>query len=175
VSGRLPCGRDLDHLVEQVFDGVAPREPEHQAQCPHCQAALQRLRAARDGLGAVRAEPVVAPRALVGDVLARVRAAGTHVTVDAGAGGSTRSSADVVSSVAQRAAAGVDGVAYASAVVTEALETGVVALRVRLVVGYGPSALKLAAEVRSAVERDVERLTGATLRAVDVVIDDVAP
>ena len=40
ASGRLPCGRDTDALVEQIADGAGDRRDAHQQTCPHCQAAL---------------------------------------------------------------------------------------------------------------------------------------
>src|SRR4029450_2101560 len=38
----LPCGADLDALVAQVADEV-PGDLDHQAGCPHCQAALAQI------------------------------------------------------------------------------------------------------------------------------------
>jgi uncharacterized alkaline shock family protein YloU len=174
MSETLPCGTEIEDLVAQVFDGVAPADPEHQAGCPHCQATLARLGAARRGLGSVRAQPVAPPSALLRDVLARVQTAGGEIGVAAGTRGRTTVAADVVSSIAQQAAAEVPGVAYASAVAEPTGAPGVVGLRVRLVLEYGPSAQDVAAAVRAAVKRAVSRLAGAVVERVDVVVDDLA-
>jgi hypothetical protein len=50
---------------------------------------------------------------------------------------------------------------------------GTVALRVRLVVAYGPSLPVLAAAVRKQIVADVRRLTGVQVTEVEVSVDDL--
>ncbi len=36
----LPCGAEIDPLLEQVADGRADNRDAHQRDCVHCQAAI---------------------------------------------------------------------------------------------------------------------------------------
>ena len=171
---RLPCGVDLEDLVRQVFEGEAPADPEHQRSCPHCQRALERIRAASDDMRGLAAEPVRVPGGILSAVMVRIRARTALVTVDVGTRGSTLVADHLIAAVAQRAAHGVTGVSHASVLAAEASPAGAVGLRVRLIVAYGPSMLEIAAAVRVVVGRDVSRLTGATPRTIDISVDDLA-
>jgi hypothetical protein len=71
----LPCGADLDALVAQVADGAAPRDPGHQAGCPHCQAALARLRELWSLADRLARERVEAPERIDAVVMGRIRRA----------------------------------------------------------------------------------------------------
>ena len=39
-SATLPCGADVDLLLEQVADGRGTDLDDHQQECVHCQAAI---------------------------------------------------------------------------------------------------------------------------------------
>jgi len=41
TTTQLPCGADVDELLEQAADGHATELTTHQQNCPHCQAALR--------------------------------------------------------------------------------------------------------------------------------------
>jgi hypothetical protein len=71
----LPCGRDLDALVAQVADGAAPRDPGHQAGCPHCQAALAQLQELWSLAGQLARERVDAPERIDAVVMGRIQRA----------------------------------------------------------------------------------------------------
>jgi hypothetical protein len=71
----LSCGADLDALVAQVADGAAPRDPEHQAGCPHCQAALDQLNELWSLVDRLARARVAAPERIDAVVLGRVRRA----------------------------------------------------------------------------------------------------
>ena len=71
----LPCGADLDALVAQAADGAAPRDPDHQATCPHCQAALAELRALWSLAGQLARERVEAPDRIDAVVMGRIQRA----------------------------------------------------------------------------------------------------
>jgi hypothetical protein len=70
----LPCGADLDALVAQVADGV-PGDLDHQATCPHCQAALAQLNELWELVGRLARERVEAPDRIDLLVLDRIRRA----------------------------------------------------------------------------------------------------
>lgn len=171
---RLECGRDLSELAAQIFEGAAPVDGEHQRSCAPCQAALRRIRAVADDVRGLAAEPVGVPPGLLRSVMARLRAAPALVTVDVRGRGVTMVADDVIAEVAVRAALSVDGVGYASVLACEPVAAEAVGLRVRLVVAYGPALHAVADEVRSAIARDMAKLTGAGLGSVDVAIDDLA-
>ncbi len=173
IDKRLPCGVDVEDLVRQVFEGADPADPEHQRNCPHCQAALRRIRRAHEDMRGLAAEPVHVPGGILSAVMARIRAKTALVTVDVGALGSTLVTDRLIAEVAQRAALGVDAVERAAVIAAEEDPAGVVGLRVRLIVAYGPSLPEIADAVRTAVARDVSELTGATPRSIDVSIDDI--
>lgn len=70
----LPCGADLDALVAQVADG-SPGDLEHQARCPHCQAALAQLDELWELVDRLARERVEAPERIDLVVLGRIRRA----------------------------------------------------------------------------------------------------
>jgi hypothetical protein len=70
----LPCGTDLDALVTQVADGV-PGDLDHQAGCPHCQAALAQLRELWSLVDRLARERVEAPERIDAVALGRIRRA----------------------------------------------------------------------------------------------------
>ena len=170
---RLPCGVDVEDLVRQVFEGAEPRDADHQRGCPHCQAALRRIRRAHEDMQGLAAEPVRVPGGILNAVMARIRAKTALVTVDVGTRGSTMVADRLIAEVARRAALGVEAVERAAVVAAEEDPAGVVGLRVRLIVAYGPSLPEVADAVRAAVAGDVARFTGATTRSIDVSIDDI--
>jgi len=171
---RLACGADLHELAGQVFEGAAPADAAHQRSCPHCQAALRRIRAVADDVQGLATEPVAVPPGLLRSVISRLRSVPALVTVDVRTRGATMVADDVIAEVSKRAALSVEDVGYAAVVTSEQTPTGMVGLRVRLVVAYGPALHAVADGVRTAIAQDVAALTGATLRSVDVTIDDLA-
>jgi hypothetical protein len=70
----LPCGADLDALVAQVADG-APGDLEHQAGCPHCQAALAQIEELWSLAGQLARERVEAPDRIDAVVMGRIQRA----------------------------------------------------------------------------------------------------
>ena len=57
----LPCGADVDLLLEQVADGRGADRDAHQQQCVHCQAALSEFTALWAPVAELAAAPVPAP------------------------------------------------------------------------------------------------------------------
>ena len=70
----LSCGADLDALVAQVADG-APGDLEHQAGCPHCQAALAQLDELWELVDRLARERVEAPDRIDAVVMGRIQRA----------------------------------------------------------------------------------------------------
>ncbi|HEY0277285.1 MAG TPA: hypothetical protein VGC32_03350 [Solirubrobacterales bacterium] len=170
----LPCGVDLENLVRQVFEGAEPVDPAHQRTCPHCQRALRRIRAARDDMRGLAAAPVVVPGGILRAVMARIRAKTALVTVAVGTRGATLVTDHLIADIARRAALAVPAVGHASVITAEEDAPGVIGLRVRLIVAYGPSLEEIATNVRDAISREIAETVGVTPGAIDVSIEDLA-
>lgn len=173
ASERLPCGTELAALIAQVADGVRVADPAHQAACPHCQAALGRIRALWSNVRDLAELPVRAPRGLLEEVRARMGRPSAGVMLPDATRGHTQVSERVLVGVAREAAQGVPGVAFAS-VLAHAAGPGSVVLRVRLVAAYGPSLPVLAASARERIVAHVGRLAGVRVTEVEVSVDDIA-
>jgi uncharacterized alkaline shock family protein YloU len=202
---RLPCGVELASLIDQVADGTPPDDPDHQAQCPHCQATLAELEQVWDQVRELAREEVAAPDAIVHKAIRRIREAlaalELHLPLEEvvprlvqhallrSERGRTRIAASVVAEIAARAARSIPSV---HAVVTGGpLSTvrerapgalfgvGVevnghrVAVRLHLVLEYGPSIPAVTSEVREVIVRRVEALTGLEIVGVDINVDDL--
>jgi hypothetical protein len=172
-SERLPCGTKLVALISQVADGAPAADRGHQAKCPYCQASLGRIRELWSDVWTLADEPVRAPRGLLEEVIARVSGPAGAVTLPDATRGHTRVSETVLAGVARQVAQAMPAVAFAS-VLSHADGPGKVALRVRLVVVYGPSLPVLAAAVREQIVAHVRRLTGVQVTEVEVAVDDLA-
>lgn len=200
---RLPCGTRFDDLLDQVADDIPPSDPEHQASCPHCRATLAELADIWAPVRAVAQEPNPPPDTLTASVMERVVAIATHGwhAVLKDTPGVTRIAAWVVAVVARRAAAGVSGVGQvrgqispsASAIAdvkaefdfaqptpgqrTQASGIGVAGRRVVVSItisaGAGQPLPALAEEIRTAVTRHVQALTGLDVIEVDVHVADL--
>jgi hypothetical protein len=171
-SERLPCGTELTTLITRVADGVPAADPAHQAECPYCQASLGRIGEAWSDVRALANEPVRAPRGLLDEVIAGLSGPSGAVILRDATRGRTRVSEAVLAGVARQIAQAMPAVAFAS-VLAHAGGPGTVALRVRLVVAYGPSLPVLAAAVREQIVTHVRRLTDVQVTEVELSIDDV--
>lgn len=167
----LPCGHDLLDLVEQVAEGRPPTDPAHQAGCPHCRAALERLEASDAALRDLAQQPVPTPRGLSRRILGGLRREGPSIVVADGPGGRDEIAASVLGRTARLAALDVDGV-HAASVVAEARD-GDVALDVHVVAAIDRSLPELAERLRAAVAEHVAAVTGVRVGVVDVAVDDV--
>jgi hypothetical protein len=175
---RLPCGAELEHLIDQVADGAAAADHAHQERCPYCQAALRGLTRGWSDLRALAGEPVTVPPGLAARIIARVsqlakQAAGSLLL--GSARGETRIGHVVVGRVAQRVAATVPGLAWASVrpILHDPAYPRRLSLTIRIVATFGPALGELADRVRATVQRRVPELTGADLDRVDIRIEDV--
>ena len=174
----LPCGNRLEDLLEQVADGAAPTNPEHQSSCPYCQTALRRLGAGWADLTELANEPVSVPRGLTAQIMTRVRALAVQATDYLLLGhpqGDTLISHTVVAQIVQRLARTVPDVTFASARVEPHTppQPNRQDTSIHLIVNLGPSLHRLADSVREAVRQHTLRLTGAQVDRIDITIDDI--
>jgi uncharacterized alkaline shock family protein YloU len=188
ANQHLPCGADVDELLEQAADGDASQFTSHEQDCPYCQAALREF-------GRVW-EPVRRPAALKSAVARQIRklVADIWYTLQLSDGGAIRIAARVVARIAREAAHDVTGVRVAFGRSTHIRMAGLVeraTLRHRhpnAAVGVlGRTAVvDLAIAVQygdqvDAVAREVQRRAVAELRSkvglqdvtVNVTVDDV--
>jgi cell envelope-related Asp23 family protein len=172
-SERLPCGTELAALITQVADGAPAVDPGHQAECPYCRASLGRIGELWSDVRVVADAPVRAPRGLLDEVIGRLSGPAGAVTLRGATRGHTEVSEAVLAGIARRIAQAMPAVVFAS-VLAHAVGPGTVALRVRLVVAYGPSLPALAAAVRAQIVTHVRRLTDVQVIEVEVSVDDLA-
>lgn len=170
---QLACGTPIVNLVEQVFEGAQASDPGHQADCPHCQAALRKLESVYDRMTGLAAEPVAAPPDLVQNVMRRLRRDRTRVLVSADPHGSVTVEQAVIVQIARLAALEIEGVAFASVQLTRGAPPGSVALSAQIVVDYGPPISSLAATVRDRIQQHVARYGGILVTAVDLAVEDI--
>jgi uncharacterized alkaline shock family protein YloU len=111
----LPCGADIDDLLEQAADGDAGQFTSHQRDCLYCQAALGEFARVWEPVRSLAAEQVAVPAALKGAVASQIRklVADVWYTLQLDDGGAIRVAARVVARIAREAASGVAGVRVA--------------------------------------------------------------
>lgn len=198
---QLPCGVSLDELLTQVADARAPKESEHQRNCPHCRAALAELTEIWAPVHELAAERVSARGDLLEAVMARVRdlARNPWHAVIPDAAGSLRIAARVVGAVARLATESVPHVTVALGRVRAAdpgdqtarraqiagpageaaTAVGVtgthVVVDVHVAVDYATSIPEVARQVRQQIARDLHDHTGLTTTEVNVHVVDVTP
>lgn len=191
----LPCGAELEPLLEQIADGRADQRTTHQRGCRYCTAALDEGDRLWGSVRELAAEPVEVPERIVASILRKVQRlinAG-WVTLTRSARGLTQVSGWVVAAIAEVAAddtPGVHRVGTSLGRVADFLRTadprgtdertasggaayevgeGQASVDIDLVTRYGVSIPSMADEIRRRVSDDVHRLTG--LDAVEVNLD----
>jgi uncharacterized alkaline shock family protein YloU len=170
---RLECGRDLLAIVEQVADGLPPKDPEHQSVCAYCQEAIARLRLAFDSLRELAGQAVRAPRGLSARELEQLRRERHSGVISAADGGRDTVSEVIVSQIARQAVLALDAVRHAS-VVSDSQQAGGVQIDVHITARLGPPLPDLIAQLREQVMAHVWTLAGARVTRVDVPVDDLA-
>ncbi len=197
----LPCGADLGVLVDQVAEELPPQDPEHEAGCEHCQAALAELGPLWGQVRELAREDVVVPAALLATVMRAVR------VERIGNGGATlplrevipqlvnhalllsdrgtlKIADSVVALIVGREALATLGVLSLDSGVASALaggspgvvvvvDGGRVSARVRLVVGLGWRIPDVVEAVRQRAGAAVQRMTGLETAAIDITVTDV--
>ena len=192
----LPCGADVDALLEQVADGRASDRDAHQQTCVHCQAALAEFTALWAPVTDTAATPVPVPPGLTAAVMSQIRTLVRDVwytlqTTDLGA---IRIAARIVAAMARDAARMVPGVRVALgrsthsrlAELTEQAtfghrhphaavgvlgRTAVVDLAVA--VSYGEPVHEVGQEIQQHVIATLRDHIGLQTVAVNITVDDV--
>jgi uncharacterized alkaline shock family protein YloU len=190
----LPCGADVDLLLEQVADGRAADRDAHQRQCVHCQAALGEFTAVWAPVADLAATPVAAPPGLAAAVMRQVRTLIRDVsyTLQLTEIGAVRIAARVVAALARECARTVPGVRVALGRSTQGLlaavtdkaaaghphaaagvlgRTAVVDLAVA--VTYGDPVQDIAREIQRHVTAALRDQTGLPNVTVNVFVDDI--
>jgi uncharacterized alkaline shock family protein YloU len=114
-AAALPCGADVDPLLEQVADGHAAELDPHQRECVHCQAAITEFTALWRPVTELAASPVRAPPGLAAAVMNQIRVLVRDVwyTLQSTDLGVIRIAARIVAALARDSARAVPGVRVA--------------------------------------------------------------
>jgi uncharacterized alkaline shock family protein YloU len=114
-SATLPCGADVDLLLEQVADGRAADLDAHQRECVHCRAAIAEFTAVWRPVTELAASPVPAPPGLTAAVMSQIRVLVRDVwyTLQTTELGAIRITARIVAALARDSARMVPGVRVA--------------------------------------------------------------
>lgn len=193
----LACGASIDDLLEQVAEGQAGSRDDHQAECPHCQAALIEFAELWAPVEELARQPVDTPTGLVAAVMRHIDRL-THdvwYALHVADAGTIRVAARVVAAIARSAARRVPGVRVAfgrsgSARSTAAAETGAglpghpdavgvlggtAVVDLAVAVAYGDSIDHVARRVQQQVINDLQDIIGLPRVAVNITVDDVLP
>jgi uncharacterized alkaline shock family protein YloU len=114
-AATLPCGADVDLLLEQAADGRGADRDAHQQQCVHCQAALSELTALWAPVTELAAAPVPAPPGLAAAVMSQIRSLVRDIwyTLEITESGTIRIAARIVAALARDRARMIPGVRVA--------------------------------------------------------------
>jgi uncharacterized alkaline shock family protein YloU len=192
----LPCGADVDPVLEQVADGHAADLDAHQQDCVHCQAAIAEFAALWAPVTETAASPVPAPPGLTAAVMSQIRVLVRDVwytlqTTDLGV---IRVAARIVAALARDSARMVPGVRVAlgrsthsqlaelaeqaslrhrhhHAAVGVLGRTAVVDLAVA--VTYGDPVHDVARDIQRHVIATLRESTGLQTITVNVTVDDI--
>jgi uncharacterized alkaline shock family protein YloU len=192
----LPCGAEVDPLLEQVADGRAEDLDGHQQGCVHCQAAIAEFAARWGPVAETAASPVPAPRGLTAAVMSQIRVLVRDVwyTLQTTELGTIRIAARIVAALARDSARMVPGVRvalgrstgsklaavaeratfghqYPQAAVGVLGRTAVVDLAVA--VTYGDSARAVAQDIQQHVITALRDVVGLQTVVVNVTVDDI--
>jgi uncharacterized alkaline shock family protein YloU len=192
----LPCGAEVDPLLEQVADGRTGDLDDHQRVCVHCQAAIAEFTALWAPVAAEAASPPAAPSGLTAAVMSQIRRLVSDVwyTLQTTELGTIRIAARIVATLARDSARLVPGVRVAlgrsshgqlaalaeqaslghhhpDAAVGVLGRTAVVDLAVA--VTYGDSAHEVARDIQRHVIAELRQTLGLQTVVVNVTVDDV--
>jgi uncharacterized alkaline shock family protein YloU len=192
----LPCGADVDLLLEQAAQGRGADRDAHQQRCVHCQAALGEFTALWAPVAEMAAAPVSVPPGLTAAVMSQVRHLVHDIwyTLESTEAGAVRIAARIVAALARDSARMIPGVRVAlgrsthgkgAALAEKATfghqhphaavgvlgRTAVVDLAVAI--GYGDPAHQVAREIQRHVTATLRDQIGLRDVTVNVTIDDV--
>jgi uncharacterized alkaline shock family protein YloU len=195
-SATLPCGADVDVLLEQVADGRGAELDDHQQECVHCQAAIAEFAALWQPVTELAGDPVPAPPGITAAVMSQIQTLVRDVwytlqTTDLGV---IRIAARIVATMARDTARMVPGVRVALGRSTQGRlaalaeratfghrhphaavgvlgRTAVVDLAVA--VSYGDPVHQIAKAIQQHVIAELRDSLGLQTVVVNVTIDDV--
>lgn len=193
-NGRLACGTQVGVLADQVAEHASPIDPRHQADCPHCRAALGELEQLWGDVRELAREEVEIPGGLVTAVLRRVRRereehAGPSLPLEQvvprlvrhallrGSRGHTQIADSVIAKLIRHtvlATPGVGSLARGSEGLSVSVEQDEVGVRIGLVVDLSVAIPPLVQALRVRVEREIEGIAGLRLSTFDVSVIDVS-
>lgn len=195
----LPCGAELEPLLEQIADGRADQRTGHQRGCRYCGAAIDEGERLWGPVRELAAERIEVPERVIASILRKVQRlinAG-WVTLTRSTRGLTRVSGWVVAAIAEIAAddtQGVHRVGTSLGRVAEFLRTADprgthertasggaayevgeqrASVDIDLVTRHGTNIPSTADEIRRRVIDDVHRLTGLDVIEVNLDIRDI--
>jgi len=196
TSATLPCGAEVDLLLEQVADGRGGELGTHQRDCVHCQATLAEFSALWSPVTELAGTTVPAPAGLTAAVMSQIRVLVRDVwyTLQTTELGAIRIAARIVATLARDAARTVPGVRVAlgrasqgrlaalaeratyghlhpHAAVGVLGRTAVVDLAVA--VSYGDPVHQVARDVQRQVISSLRDNLGLKTITVNVTIDDI--
>jgi uncharacterized alkaline shock family protein YloU len=192
----LPCGTDVDVLLEHVADGHASDLDAHQQNCVHCQAALAEFTTLWALVADTAAAPVPVPPGLTAAVMSQIRTLVRDVwyTLQITDLGAIRIAARIVAAVARDAARMVPGVRVALgrsthtklAALTEQATIGhhhphaavgvlgrTAVVDLAVAVSYGDPVHEVARNIQQHVIATLRDNIGLQTVAVNITVDDV--
>ena len=195
-TATLPCGTDVDLLLEQVASGQGADRDAHQQQCVHCQAALGEFTALWAPVAELAAAPVPAPPGLAAAVMSQIRSLVHDIwyTLEITESGTIRIAARIVAALARDCARMIPGVRVA---LGRSTQGKIAALAEKATLGHRHPHAAVGVLGRTAVvdlavavtyndpahqvARDIQRQVIATLRdqvglqsvKVNVTVDDI--
>jgi uncharacterized alkaline shock family protein YloU len=195
-AATLPCGADVDLLLEQVADGRSADRSVHQRQCVHCQAALRELSVLWAPVAELAAAPAPAPPGLAAAVMSQIHSLVRDIwyTLEITDSGAIRIAARIVAALARDCARMIPGVRVA---LGRSTEGKIAALAEKATLGHRHPHAAVGVLGRTAVvdlavavsyndpahqvARDIQRQVIATLRdqvglrsvKVNVTVDDI--
>jgi uncharacterized alkaline shock family protein YloU len=192
----LPCGADVDLVLEQAAEGRGADLDAHQQLCVHCQAALGEFTALWGPVAELAAAPVSAPPGLVAAVMSHVRRLVHDVwyTLEITEIGVVRIAARIVAALARDSARMIPGVQVVLgrsthdkvASLAEKATFGhrhphaavgvlgrTAAVDLAVAIGYGEPAHHVAREIQRHVTATLRNRVGLRDVTVNVIIDDV--
>jgi uncharacterized alkaline shock family protein YloU len=195
-TATLPCGADVDLLLEQVAAGLGHDLDAHQRGCVHCQAAIVELTGLWGPVTELAAGPVPAPPGLTAGVMSQIRNRVRDIwyTLEATEIGVIRIAARIVATLARDSARMIPGVRVALgrstrgdiATLTERATFGhqhphaavgvlgrTAVVDLALAVSYGVPVHDVAREVQRHVIATLRQQVGLQNVAVNVTVDDV--
>ena len=195
-TATLPCGAEVDLLLEQVADGRAAALDAHQRECVHCQAALRELAALWGPVTELAATSAPAPLGLTASVMSQIRVLVRDVwyTLQTTNLGTIRIAARLVAALARDTARMIPGVRVALGRSTNSKLAGpaeratfqhrhphatvgvlgrAAVVDLAVAVSYGTPAHEVAREIQQHVVATLRDQIGLQTVAVNVNIDDV--